>query len=394
MNKVQPPRPAPPASTDRKQERGPDSVPAPRAVRTAQRPEPRDTPRSRVARAWAQHPLVGMVRHRRRLTFYHGLQGLIRAGIPLNIAFSELTRGGDKDPFRRAVAEVAREVSKGAGLAQAMRRHPVWFEPWVIEAIEVAEVSGTLDQALGRIIQWLEETQRLRLRTLALCIYPAYLLVAFVLGGSLLEVSRGVMNSGAQASWIGAFAGAFFGRFFQVASIGLAIAGAPLAIAALGLEERWAALRLKLPLLGGFHRQLQASRFCQVLGSSMGAGLEVARSLRMAITATQNPGLQARAGQAIQQLQDGATLTDTVEALGILESESLRRVAIAERTGNLEPILHQLARELSESGMRKLQVLVFTLIAVLAVILFVSSIAAVFSFQGDYFRQLEDLSHG
>jgi len=366
----------------------------PRAVRTAQRPGPTDTPRSRVARAWAQHPLVGMVRHRRRLAFYHGLQGLIRAGIPLNIAFSELSRGADKDPFRRAVVEVAREVSAGAGLAQAMRRHPVWFEPWVIETIEMAEVSGTLDQGLGRIIHWLEETQRLRLRTLALCIYPAYLLVAFIVGGSLLEVSRGAMGSGARSSWTVGLAAAFFGRFFQVASVGLGLAGAPLVIAALGFEARWAELRLKLPLLGGFHRQLQASRFCQVLGSSMGAGLEVARSLRMATAATQNPALQARADQVVQQLQDGATLTDGVEALGVLESESLRRIAIGERTGHLEPMLQQLARELAEAGMRKLQTLVFTLIAMLAVILFASSVAAIFSFQGDYFRQLDDLSRG
>jgi len=334
------------------------------------------------------------MRHRRRLTFYQGLQSMIRAGIPLNIAFSELSRGADKDPFRRAVAEVAREVSAGAGLAQAMRRHPIWFEPWVVEAIETAEVSGTLELALTRIVQWLEETQRLRLRTLSLCIYPAYLLGAFILGGSLLEVSRGVMGSGGRSSWSGELTAAFFARSFQVASIGLAFAGAPLAIAALGFEERWAELRLKLPLLGGFHRQLQASRFCQVLGSSMGAGLEVARSLRMAIAATQNPALQARAGQILQRLQDGATLTDTVEALGVLEGEALRRVAIGERTGNLELILHQLARELSESGMRKLQTLVFTLIAVLAVILLASSVASIFSLQGDYFRQLDDLSRG
>jgi type II secretory pathway component PulF len=369
-------------------------MPGKRAVRTAQRPEPRDTLRTRVARAWALHPLVGMARHRRRLTFYQGLHGMLRAGIPLNITFSELSRGAATDPFRRAVAEVGKAIGTGAGLAQAMRRHPVWFEPWVVEAIEVAEVSGTLDQALARIIQWLEETQRLRLRTLALCIYPAYLLVAFLVGGSLLEGARGVMGSGSRSGLGGEFVSAFFGRFFQVAAIGLAIAGAPLAIAALGFEERWAQLRLKLPLLGGFHRQLQASCFCQVLGSSVGAGLEVARSLRMAISATQNPALQARAGQVIQQLQDGATLTDGVEALGILDGESLRRIAIGERTGHLEPTLHQLAREHSESGMRKLQAVVFVLIAVLAVVLFASSVASIFSLQGDYFRQLEDLSHG
>jgi type II secretory pathway component PulF len=371
-----------------------DGMPSARSVRTAQRPQPRDTPRERVARAWALHPLVGMARHRRKLIFYHGLHNMLRAGIPLNIAFSDLSRGADKDPFRQAVAEVGKAVAAGAGLAQAMQRHPVWFEPWVIGAMEAAEVSGTLEQALARIIQGMEDTQRLRRRTLSLCIYPAYLLVAFIIGGSALDGARGVMSAGSQSVLGGALAYAFFIRILQVTSMGLAIAGAPLAIAALGLEEKWARFRLKIPLLGGFHRQLQASRFCQVLGSSIAAGLEVARSLRMAITATQNPALQAQTEQVVQQIQNGATLTDGVETLGLLESESLRRIAIGERTGHLDPVLQQLSREHSEAGMRKLQTLIFSLIAVLAVLLFASSVASIFSMQSDYFRKLEDLSHG
>ena len=394
MNKPQPPRPAPPASADRRQERSPDGVPGTRPVRTAQRTRVKDTPRARVERAWALHPLVGMVRHRRKLTFYQGLHTMLRAGIPLNIAFSDLSRGAATDPFRQAVAEVGKAVGAGAGLAQAMQRHPVWFEPWVVGAIEAAEVSGTLEQALARIIQGLEDTHRLRQRTLSLCIYPAYLLVAFIVGGSALDGARRVMGAGSQSSLSGALAYALFIRSLQVTLIGLAIAGAPLAIAALGLEEKWARLRLKLPLLGGFHRQLQASRFCQVLGSSIGAGLEVARSLRMAITSTQNPVLQARTEQVVQQVQDGATLTDGVESLGLLEGESLRRISIGERTGHIEPIFQQLAREHSEAGMRKLQTLIFALIAVMVVLLFASSVASIFSMQSDYFRQLEDLSRG
>ncbi|HEX8705600.1 MAG TPA: hypothetical protein VF815_42590, partial [Myxococcaceae bacterium] len=67
---------------------------------------------------------------------------------------------------------------------------------------------------------------------------------------------------------------------------------------------------------------------------------------------------------------------------------------IGERTGHLEPSLHQLSREHSEAGMRKLQTLVFGLIAVMAVILFASSVASIFSMHGNYFQRMEDLSRG
>jgi type II secretory pathway component PulF len=335
-----------------------------------------------------------MARHRRRLTFYQGLHVMLRSGLSLNLAFTELSRGEAKDPFRRAVAEVGKGIGAGAGLAQAMRRHPTWFEPWVVEAVEGAEVSGTLEQGLARIIEWMEELQRLRLRTLSLCAYPAYLLVAFIVGGALLEGSASVIRSGSRAVLGDELTAALVRRIFQVSATGLAIAGAPLAVAALGFEEHWARLRMEIPLLGGFHQKLQASRFCQVLGSSVGAGLEVARSLRMAIAATQNPELRTREGHTLQQLQDGATLTDAMAELGVLDGESLRRIAIGERTGTLEANLRQLAREHSEAGIRRLQTVVFVLIAALAVILFASSIGSIFQIQGDYFRRVEELSHG
>ncbi|HYI01224.1 type II secretion system F family protein [Hyalangium sp.] len=384
----------PPAPAERSQERSQGSTPQRPTVRTAQSPHASSGARERVVRAWARHPLVAMARHRRRLTFFVGLHALLRAGVPLNIAFTELSRGADKDPFRRAVAQVGATIAQGAGLAEAMRRHPSWFEPQVVAALEAGEVSGTLEHALAGIIARQEELQKLRWRTLSLCLYPAYLLVAFLIGGALLEGAGAVRTSETLDALPLALAGSLIVRLLKVTVIGLTIFSVPLALAALGLEDRWARLRLRLPLLGSFYRRTQASRFCQVLGSSLEAGVEAARSLQLALEASGNAELQARTAPAIERLRDGANLTDVVEWLGVLEGESLRHLAIGERTGHLPPLLQQQARENSEAGMRVLQVLVFTAIAVLVVFLMVTSIARIFESQRDYFRRLEDLTEG
>ena len=57
-------------------------------VRTAQRPQASSGASERVARAWARHPLVAMARHRKRLTFYVGFHSMLKAGVPLSIAFA------------------------------------------------------------------------------------------------------------------------------------------------------------------------------------------------------------------------------------------------------------------------------------------------------------------
>jgi type II secretory pathway component PulF len=342
-----------------------------------------------VARAWAAHPLVGMARHRKRLAFYEGLRTMLRAGLPLPIAFADLSRGSATDPFLRAVAAVGEAVGAGAGLAEAMRRHPRWFEQQVVELLAVGEVSGTLEGALERVVAWMREMQQLRWRTLSLCLYPGYLLTASLVGGSFLDGAGGVMQGSGTDSVAMAIFGSFLVKLLQVSGLGLAVAASPLVLAALDLEEPWERVRAHLPLLGRFHRERQASRFCQILGASLGAGLEAGQSLRMALEASGSSRLRARAGMAEQRLRSGASLTDVVEWLGVLEGESLRRVATGERTGHIEPTFVELARELSESGLRWLRTLVFAVIVVMAGFLFAKNVARIFQFQTGYYRMVD-----
>lgn len=371
----------------------PKAPQAPRPVRTAQRPDTKSELGERVARAWARHPFVALARHRKRLTFYQGLHSLLRAGVPLNVAFTDLSRGAAQDAFRRAIAEVRVSVERGSGLAEAMRRHPKWFEPQAVELLAVSEASGTLEKALESIIAWMEESQRLRWRTLSLCLYPAYLVGAFLIGGAFLEGAGSALAAGS-ADGVGAAIGqSFLGKLLNLALLGLSAFAAPLVLAALSLEGAWERVRMHIPLLGRFHREVRAGRFCQVLGWSLGAGLDAGRGLQMALEAAGSQTLRGRSGQCLQRLQQGASLTDVVEELGVVEGESLRRIATGERTGHLEPTLRQLAGEHSEAGLRWLRTLVFTAIAVLVALLLATSARRVLQFQGGYYDRMYNLSN-
>jgi type II secretory pathway component PulF len=316
---------------------------------------------------------------------------MLKAGVPLPIAFTELSRGADKDPFRHAVAQVAAAIAQGAGLAEAMRRHPAWFEPQVVAAVESAEVSGTLESALAGVIERQQELQKLRWRTLSLCLYPAYLLAIVMVGGAFLDGASGVQQAQSLDALPLTLGGSLVARLLKVTLIGLTVFSFPLGLAALGLEEGWARFRLRILLVGSFYRRTQASRFCQVLGSCLGAGLDAARSLQLALEATGNVDLQSRAGPAVQRLRDGATLTDVVEWLGVLDDEALRQVATGERTGHLPPLLLQEAKAQSEAGLRALQAVVFIAIAVLVTILMATIVGRIFSAQQQYYRNIENL---
>ncbi|QRN95562.1 type II secretion system F family protein [Archangium violaceum] len=361
-------------------------------MRSAQRPVPAREGRDWLATAWARHPLVAMARHRPRLTFFQGLHGMIRAGMALPIAFSDLSRGAARDPFRRAVAQVGEAVAAGSGLAEAMRRQPRWFEPQTVELLGAAEASGTLDTALARIVEQMQEAQRMRWRAVMLCLYPGYLLAAFIFGGSLLDTATSIMASGKADAIVSTFVSHLIHNLLLVASIGLGAFLAPLVLAAPAIEPHWARLRMRVPLLGRVHRELQASHFSLVLGAALGAGLEAGQSLRMALDASGSPLLRSRATLAIHRLRSGASLTDVVEWLDVLDGESLQLVATAERTGDLDSVLALVSREHTEASMRALRTLMFVVIGLLSVFLFVTNIGKVVQLQAGYQNKLGELN--
>jgi type II secretory pathway component PulF len=372
-------------------ERPPSGAPVRNAVRTAQRPAPASGSNEWLAQAWARHPLVAMVRHRPRLAFFQGLHSMIRAGLGLPIAFSDLSRGAANDPFLRAVAQVGEAVAEGSGLAEAMRRHPRWFESQTVELLGAAEASGTLDSALARIIEQMQEEQRIRWRAVMLCIYPCYLLIAFIFGGAMLDTAGTLMAAGRADDILGTFFSHLVRKVLQVSSAGLVTFLMPLVLAMPALAPLWADLRMRIPLLGRVHREFQASRFSLVLGAALGAGLEAGASLRMALEATGSLLLRARAHLAEHRLRSGATLTEVVEWLGVLDGTSLQRLSTGERTGDLEPILGQLSREHADSAMRWLRTLMFVVVTLLSVFLFSTNIGKAVLIQGGYQRQLGDL---
>ena len=99
----------------------------------------------RVGRAWLRHPVVAFLRHRRLITFYSQLHALIRAGIALPTAFTQLTQYAPDAAMAAGLAAVARDVRGGATLGEAMRKHEALFDDANVELIAFAEEAGRLE---------------------------------------------------------------------------------------------------------------------------------------------------------------------------------------------------------------------------------------------------------
>jgi type II secretory pathway component PulF len=318
--------------------------------------------------------VVAFARHRKLVSFYRQLHSLVRAGIALPTAFAQLVQYAPDAAMAQGLTAVANDVREGATLGEAMRRHAALFDDANVELIAFAEESGRLERVIATLLDHMEKVQAQRWQALLGSLWPLYLGASFVFVGPLLSAAQ-QLTPGASvgALYLSNLAGTLG---TAVAALG-AVLGAPFLVAMLGREVEWDALKRRLPGLSMPLRALAASRFMLGLGLANASGLEVVRSLRLAVKATGSPSIEARLPLLEAKLRGGSSLTEAVASLELLDRTSLGSLNVAETTGTLAATLEKLSAELQESSLRATRLLIIAALAVVAVVVLVKIVGAV-----------------
>ncbi len=103
---------------------------------------------------------------------------LLKGGVTLNDALLILTQMETRRWLVKLIERLHADLSSGKSFSLVLSQHPRLFPPLYVKMIEVAEVSGRLEQALTSIAAERQRSERLRKRLIAALAYPAFLAVA------------------------------------------------------------------------------------------------------------------------------------------------------------------------------------------------------------------------
>jgi general secretion pathway protein F len=105
------------------------------------------------------------------------LATLVTAGIPLVEAVAALTEQVEKLELKRVLTQVRDRLNEGTSLAKALEPHPKIFPTLYVNMVAAGEASGTLEQVLTRLADFMEGQSKLRGKVGAALAYPALMLV-------------------------------------------------------------------------------------------------------------------------------------------------------------------------------------------------------------------------
>ncbi len=283
------------------------------------------------------------------------LSSLLAAGVPLSRALVILQKEASSNASRAQWKNIHDLVVDGLSLADAMARSPQTFPKVYVAMVEAGEAGGFLDVVLAQIAEFQAREKDLRAKVLTAMLYPCILLV-LALGILTLLLTffipkfQTIFNN--MHSALPLITRMIIGSSHLIRSYGLLVAGAAVGIAFLLRtwftsqkgRRTWEGLILKSPLIGPLVAQFAMARFCRMLGTLIGAGVQLVQSLNVARRSIGNQILVDAVGQAIERVQQGGRLGQSLADCRILFSGSvLEMISVAEESGRLDAELVRIA---------------------------------------------------
>ena len=307
---------------------------------------------ARPEKAWSAIYITRSVKLREIINFTVHMSTSIGAGIPILQALEDVEQQTTNKRMQRAIRDITENLRGGSSYSDALARHPVVFGDVYVSMVRAGEASGTLDQVLERLVDFLEWQYALASEIRRASIYPAAGLVAVlaligVLLGFVFPRILPVINSlkvplpFITRAVIAAGDVVRFGWFWIL----LGLAGLFALVRLLGASEGGRliidAVKLRIPVFGGLVEKICLSRFAHHLGLLLRTGVDITQSLSITAQVVGNAVIAQAVSEVREKVMQGGSLWRSLQETGAFPPLIVRMVFVGENTGTVDRSLEK-----------------------------------------------------
>lgn len=287
--------------------------------------------------------------------FTRQLSTMMRAGVPLLQAFDIVARGSPNPKLTRLLNDIRADVETGSNLANAFRKHPLYFDTLYCNLVEAGEAAGILETLLDRLATYQEKTLAIKSKIKSALMYPvAVLIVAFVVVAVIMifviPAFKEIFTSfGADLPAPTLFVMAMSEYFVEY---WWAIFGG-LGGSVYFFMESWKRspkmqrimdrLLLKVPIFGELVNKAAIARWTRTLSTMFAAGVPLVESLDSVGGAAGNAVFADATEQIQKDVSTGSSLTVSMQSTGVFPTMVLQMCAIGEESGSIDHMLGKAA---------------------------------------------------
>lgn len=307
------------------------------------------------------------------ITFCFHMDQLLRAGVPIIEALTDLRDTVENPAFRQVVASLLEDIEGGLKLSDAMANHPHAFDTVFIALVRTGEQAGQLPEVLTQLTENLKWQDELAAQVKKAMMYPLFagtviIGVVFALMIFLvpqLAITMKALTPNPPKATLALIAVSAFMKKYWYLCLGLPVISAVVlfVLAKTNEEVKYKidALSLKLPVMGPLTEKIILARFSTYFALMYQSGLGVLDCIHISEKIVGNRVMEEGLQRVGRDINDGTAITQAFQNARMFPPLVLRMLKVGESTGGLDTALLNVSyfynREVKET-MSKLQELI------------------------------------
>ena len=287
--------------------------------------------------------------------FSRQLATMLSAGIPLVQAHEIVGHGHENPAMQKLILAVKADVEGGSALAEALSKHPLYFDDLFVNLVSAGEQAGALETLLDKIATYKEKTEAIKKKIKKAVTYPAaVLVVAFVVtiillifvipafedlfkgfGADLPAFTRMVIDLSVfvrTQGWIlGILFGAAVSSFFYFKKRSRV------------MRHFLDRLALKMPIVGPILVKAAIARYARTLSTMFSAGVPLVEALESVAGATGNIVYEIGVLRMKDEVATGQRLQQAMENTDLFPNMVIQMIAVGEESGSLDEMSSKVA---------------------------------------------------
>ncbi|MFB6212906.1 MAG: type II secretion system F family protein [Candidatus Magasanikbacteria bacterium] len=331
------------------------------------------------------------------MVFTRQFSTLLSAQVPLSDSLRSLYKQTSNPVLKEAIGEIAKDIDAGFSLSQALERQGSIFSDFYINMVKSAEATGRLNEVLGFLADYLEKRTALVSKVRNALIYPAFVIVLFVIVVILMltlvlpQITPIFEEAGVDLPFytkIVIALGEFMSQWWWI--LGVIFGAMVLAIIDYFQTEEGQVVKdelmLRIPLFGGLFKKMYVARFAESARVLIRGGLTIPQAVEVSANTIGNSIYKNLLSRAADKVRKGEQLSDALRPMDEFPPLVSQLIDVGEQTGKLDKLLEKVndfyTREVEEvvnNLVSLIQPALMVVIGILVAFLFASILMPLYS---------------
>jgi type IV pilus assembly protein PilC len=296
-----------------------------------------------------------------RINFYRNFSTMGSAGLSIVETLETLSEQVKSNRVKKAILAIAQDAKNGQRLSESMAKFPKYFPSYMVETINMGDVSGKLNETIDRIATDLEKDDELARKVKSALAYPLVVVVVMVavVLGLMFYILPGIEKlyqsfeiAVPQPTRSLLFASGFMAtnKLYVLISSGLILILIILLSKIKKCHYFIHSLILRIPVFGPLIKEYNLILFFRSLESLFTSGISLIQAVEIAKKTTKNDVYKKALESINPILLRGVPLSDTLSPFpSLFPVQTQKIIRVGEQTGKLTETIKRITRYFERS---------------------------------------------